>query len=134
MFSQVWQYVTNGPVFSSPCITPDKQRVVCGSHDGCVYCLNCTDGSLVWRYQTPSRVYSSPCVFEGSAWGKEGTLVGLASTDGTLCILDGEDGTLRASLSLLGELFSSPVVWERSLVVGCRNDFVYCVAPTGELK
>ncbi|CDQ73962.1 unnamed protein product [Oncorhynchus mykiss] len=130
----VWQYVTNGPVFSSPCITPDKQRVVCGSHDGCVYCLNCTDGSLVWRYQTPSRVYSSPCVFEGSAWGKEGTLVGLASTDGTLCILDGEDGTLRASLSLLGELFSSPVVWERSLVVGCRNDFVYCVAPTGELK
>uniref|UniRef100_A0A673VPF4 Aminoadipate-semialdehyde dehydrogenase n=1 Tax=Salmo trutta TaxID=8032 RepID=A0A673VPF4_SALTR len=130
----VWQYVTNGPVFSSPCITPDKQRVVCGSHDGCVYCLNCTDGSLVWRYQTPSRVYSSPCVFEGSAWGKEGTLVGLASTDGTLCVLDGEDGTLRASLSLLGELFSSPVVWERSLVVGCRNDFVYCVAPTGELK
>uniref|UniRef100_A0A8C7MBT9 Aminoadipate-semialdehyde dehydrogenase n=2 Tax=Oncorhynchus kisutch TaxID=8019 RepID=A0A8C7MBT9_ONCKI len=130
----VWQYVTNGPVFSSPCITPDKQRVVCGSHDGCVYCLNCTDGSLVWRYQTPSRVYSSPCVFDGSAWGKEGTLVGLASTDGTLCILDGEDGTLRASLSLLGELFSSPVVWERSLVVGCRNDFVYCVAPTGELK
>ncbi|XP_014024498.1 beta-alanine-activating enzyme isoform X2 [Salmo salar] len=130
----VWQYVTNGPVFSSPCITPDKQRVVCGSHDGCVYCLNCTDGSLVWRYQTPSRVYSSPCVFEGSAWGKEGTLVGLASTDGTLCVLDGEDGTLRASLSLLGELFSSPVVWERSLVVGCRNDFVYCVVPTGELK
>uniref|UniRef100_A0A8C8M6F4 Carrier domain-containing protein n=1 Tax=Oncorhynchus tshawytscha TaxID=74940 RepID=A0A8C8M6F4_ONCTS len=130
----VWQYVTNGPVFSSPCITPDKQRVVCGSHDGCVYCLNRTDGSLVWRYQTPSRVYSSPCVFDGSAWGKEGTLVGLASTDGTLCILDGEDGTLRASLSLLGELFSSPVVWERSLVVGCRNDFVYCVAPTGELK
>ncbi|XP_055779011.1 beta-alanine-activating enzyme isoform X1 [Salvelinus fontinalis] len=129
----VWQYVTNGPVFSSPCITPDKQRVVCGSHDGCVYCLNCTDGSLVWRYQTPSRVYSSPCVFEGSSWGKEGTLVGLASTDGTLCVLDGEDGTLRASLSLLGELFSSPVVWERSLVVGCRNDFVYCVAPTGEL-
>ncbi|XP_041704698.2 beta-alanine-activating enzyme isoform X2 [Coregonus clupeaformis] len=130
----LWQYVTDGPVFSSPCITPDKQRVVCGSHDGCVYCLNCTDGSLVWRYQTPSRVYSSPCVFEVSAWGMEGTLVVLASTDGTLCVLDGEDGTLKASLSLLGELFSSPVVWERSVVVGCRNDFVYCVALTGELK
>ncbi|KAJ7986472.1 hypothetical protein DPEC_G00340240 [Dallia pectoralis] len=127
-----WQYKTNGPVFSSPCTTPDQQRVLCGSHDGCVYCLDCSDGSLAWRYQSPSRVYSSPCVFEGSAWGMEGTLVALASTDGTLCVLDAQDGTLRASLTLPGELFSSPVVWERSLVVGCRNDFVYCVEPTEE--
>uniref|UniRef100_A0A6Q2YHI3 Carrier domain-containing protein n=1 Tax=Esox lucius TaxID=8010 RepID=A0A6Q2YHI3_ESOLU len=127
-----WQYETKGPVFSSPCTTPDRRRVVCGSHDGCVYCLDCSDGSLAWSYQSPSRVYSSPCVFEGSSWGMEGTLVALASTDGTLCVLDGQDGTLRASLSLPGELFSSPVAWERSLVVGCRNDFVYCVEPTEE--
>lgn len=95
-------------VFSSPCITPDKQSIVCGSHGGCVYCLNCADGSLMWLYQ---RVYSSPCVFEGSPWGNEGTLVGLASTDGTLCVLDGENGTLRASLCPGS---SSPVVCQRS--------------------
>ncbi|KAL1022606.1 hypothetical protein UPYG_G00029810 [Umbra pygmaea] len=126
----LWQYTTNGPVFSSPCTTPDQRRVVCGSHDGCVYCLDCSDGSLVWRYKTPGRVYSSPYVFEDSAWGTDGALVALASTDGTLCVLDGEDGTLRASLTLPGELFSSPVVWERTLLVGCRNDFVYCVEAT----
>lgn len=49
----------------------------------------------------------------------------LASTDGTVWILDGQDGQMLASFTLPGELFSSPVVWEKSLVVGCRNDFVY---------
>lgn len=132
----LWQYKTKGPVFSSPCFTPNQQRVVCGSHDGFVYCLDCTDGSLVWCFQTTSRVYSSPYLFDGCPWGIRGSLVGLASTDGTLWILDGESGTRKASLSLPGELFSSPVVWERCLVVGCRNDFVYCVklAHCGETR
>ncbi|XP_070765330.1 beta-alanine-activating enzyme [Enoplosus armatus] len=121
----VWEFLTKGPVFSSPCVTPDQQRVLCGSHDGCLYCLNCADGSLVWTFQTTGKVYSSPCVFDGSVVGRRGVLVALASTDGTVWILDGKDGRMLASFTLPGELFSSPVVWEQSLVVGCRNDFVY---------
>ncbi|KAF3691186.1 Acyl-CoA synthetase family member 4 [Channa argus] len=123
----VWQFLTNGPVFSSPCVTPDQQRVLCGSHDGRLYCLNCADGSLVWTFQTSGKVYSSPFVFDGSITGGRGILVALASTDGTVWILDAEDGQLLASHTLPGELFSSPVVYEQSLVVGCRNDYVYCL-------
>ncbi|XP_030583289.1 beta-alanine-activating enzyme isoform X2 [Archocentrus centrarchus] len=126
----LWQFLTKGPVFSSPCITPDQQRLLCGSHDGRLYCLNCADGSLVWTFQTTGKVYSTPCVFDGSAVGRRGTLVGLASTDGTVWILDGKDGQKLASHTLPGELFSSPVVWERSLIVGCRNDYVYCIKLT----
>lgn len=127
---QVWQFLTKGPVFSSPCFTPDRRRVLCGSHDGRLYCLNCADGSLVWTFRTAGRVFSSPCVFDGSAVGRRGTLVALASTDGAVWILDGRDGHTLASLTLPGELFSSPVVWGRSLVVGCRNDHVYCLKLT----
>ncbi|XP_054458423.1 beta-alanine-activating enzyme [Anoplopoma fimbria] len=123
----VWRFLTKGPVFSSPCVTPDRQRLLCGSHDGFLYCLNLADGSLVWTFQTTGKVYSSPCVFDGSVAGRTGTLVALASTDGAVWILDGLDGRMLASLRLPGELFSSPVVHERSLVVGCRNDFVYCL-------
>uniref|UniRef100_A0A3Q4AV41 Uncharacterized protein n=1 Tax=Mola mola TaxID=94237 RepID=A0A3Q4AV41_MOLML len=108
----VWQFLTKGPVFSSPCFTPDRRRVLCGSHD------------------TAGRVFSSPCVFDGPAVGRRGTLVALASTDGAVWILDGWDGHTLASLTLPGELFSSPVVWGRSLVVGCRNDHVYCLKLT----
>ncbi|XP_034439546.1 beta-alanine-activating enzyme isoform X1 [Hippoglossus hippoglossus] len=123
----MWQFSTKGPVFSSPCVSPDQQRLLCGSHDGHLYCLNCADGSLVWSFQTSGKVFSSPCVFDGSAVGRSGKLVGLASTDGTVWILDGENGQMLASHSLPGELFSSPVVYKRSLVIGCRNDYVYCL-------
>lgn len=128
MYLQLWQFLTKGPVFSSPCIMSDQQRLLCGSHDGCLYCLNCADGSLVWTFQTTGKVYSTPFVFDGSAVGKRGSLVGLASTDGTVWILDGKDGRMLASHTFPGELFSSPVVWERSLLVGCRNDYVYCLS------
>lgn len=131
---QLWQFVTKGPVFSSPCMTPDQKRVLCGSHDGCLYCLNSADGALVWTFQTSGKVYSSPCVFDGSAFGRRGLLVGVASTDGTVYILDGQDGLMVASFTLAGELFSSPVVWENSLVVGCRDDYVYCLKLTVNKK
>uniref|UniRef100_A0A3Q3JDU7 AMP-dependent synthetase/ligase domain-containing protein n=1 Tax=Monopterus albus TaxID=43700 RepID=A0A3Q3JDU7_MONAL len=125
---QVWQFYTQGPVFSSPCITPDQQRVLCGSHDGRLYCLSCADGSLVWTFQTSGKVYSAPFVFD--AVGRRGSLVGLASTDGTVWILDCQDGQMLASHTLPGELFSSPVVHKQSLVVGCRDDYVYCLKLT----
>ncbi|XP_036437396.1 beta-alanine-activating enzyme [Colossoma macropomum] len=144
----LWNFRTAGPVFSSPCLAPvppttsrktgcgaydsgesPSQAVVCGSHDCFVYGLNTFDGSLLWRFQTTGKVYSSPFVFDGTAWGIR-TLVVVASTDGTVWVLDGEQGTLKASLSLPGELFSSPVVWGHKIVVGCRNDYVYCLELT----
>lgn len=74
-------------------------------------------------------MFSTPFVFDGTHWGVR-TLVAVCSTDGKVWVLDGESGTLKTSLSLPGELFSSPVVWGRNLVVGCRNDYVYCLELT----
>ncbi|KAM4739177.1 beta-alanine-activating enzyme isoform 2-T2 [Anableps anableps] len=130
----LWQFLTEAPVFSSPSFVPGQQRLLCGSHDGRLYCLNCADGSLVWTFQTSGKVYSTPCVFQGSAVGCRGALVGLASTDGTVWILDAQDGRVLASHTLPGELFSSPVVWEQSLVIGCRNDYVYCLNLAGNVE
>ncbi|CAL9695735.1 unnamed protein product [Knipowitschia caucasica] len=125
----LWQFLTQAPVFSSPCVSVESEecveRVVCGSHDGHVYCLNAADGALIWSFETSGRVYSSPCVFEAPGVGA--TLVGLASTDGTVWVLDAGSGLKRASHTLPGELFSSLVVHKDSLVIGCRNDYVYCL-------
>uniref|UniRef100_A0A4W4GVX9 Carrier domain-containing protein n=1 Tax=Electrophorus electricus TaxID=8005 RepID=A0A4W4GVX9_ELEEL len=123
---KLWDFHTDGPVFSSP----SNEVLLCGSHDCSVYCLNTADGSLLWQFQTTGKVYSSPFVFDGTPWGRS-TLVALTTTDGTVWVLDVEQGALKASLSLPGELFSSPVVWGRTIVVGCRNDYVYCLDLTG---
>ncbi|XP_051930080.1 beta-alanine-activating enzyme isoform X1 [Hippocampus zosterae] len=122
--TMVWQFRTDGAVFSSPCITSDLARLLCGSHDGRLYCLNAADGSLLWTFQTAGKVFASPCAFDS---GMRGELVGVASTDGTVYVLDARNGLVLCSRTLPGELFSSPVVCRRSLVVGCRNDFVYCL-------
>ncbi|KAL2089889.1 hypothetical protein ACEWY4_014577 [Coilia grayii] len=133
MGDMLWQCTTSGPVFSSPCVVSappaSNQSLVCGSHDGCVYSLSCTDGSVRWKFQTTGKVYSSPFIFRPHPGGRQ-TLVAAASTDGTVWVLNGQDGTVCASLSLPGELFSSPVVWEQTLVIGCRNDYVYCLELT----
>lgn len=123
---QLWQFLTEGPVFSSPSFAAE-QRFLCGSHDGRVYCLNCADGSLVWTFHTTGKVYSTPCVFDGSAAGERRSLVGVASTDGTVWILDALDGQAVASYTLPGELFSSPLVWKQFLIIGCRDDYLYCL-------
>ncbi|XP_048062357.1 beta-alanine-activating enzyme isoform X1 [Megalobrama amblycephala] len=144
----LWDFSTKGPIFSSPCIssmtfltnrtistTPSsstqspKLTVTCGSHDSHVYCLNGDNGSLLWKFQTTGKVFSTPFVFDGALWGLR-SLVAVCSTDGKVWVLDGETGTPKATLSLPGELFSSPVVWGHNLVVGCRNDYVYCLELT----
>lgn len=135
-------------MFSSPCLTslppstearPTSgayngcltacQAIFCGSHDCSVYSINPVNGSLLWRFQTTGKVYSSPFVFAGTPWGVR-TMVVVASTDGALWVLDGERGTLKASMVLPGELFSSPIMWGHTIVVGCRNDYVYCLELT----
>ncbi|CAB1324114.1 unnamed protein product [Coregonus sp. 'balchen'] len=68
-------------------------NIIIGSVNGNICCL--------------SHTGKCPCVFEGSAWGLEGTLVDVVSTDGTLCVLAGKNGTLRASLSAQGALLLS---------------------------
>ncbi|XP_064190071.1 beta-alanine-activating enzyme isoform X1 [Anguilla rostrata] len=128
----LWRFTTDGPVFSSPCGMPTSlanQRVFCGSHDGSVYCLRSCDGALVWRFQAGQKVFSSPFLFHSSA-SQDECLVAVTATDGMLWILGAEDGEPRASVSLPGEIFSSPVLWGRTLVVGCRNDFVYGIELT----
>ncbi|XP_035681596.1 beta-alanine-activating enzyme-like [Branchiostoma floridae] len=57
--------------------------------------------------------------------------VAVASTKGTLYILTLDSGSCLASLRLPGEVFSSPVVWNNLLVVGCRDDFVYGIKVMG---
>ncbi|XP_078602686.1 beta-alanine-activating enzyme-like [Branchiostoma floridae x Branchiostoma japonicum] len=57
--------------------------------------------------------------------------VAVASTKGTLYILTLDSGSCLSSLRLPGEVFSSPVVWNNLLVVGCRDDFVYGVKVMG---
>uniref|UniRef100_A0A8B9GA43 Aminoadipate-semialdehyde dehydrogenase n=1 Tax=Amazona collaria TaxID=241587 RepID=A0A8B9GA43_9PSIT len=123
---KVWQFSTSGPVFSSPCISSlTKQEIFFGSHDCFIYCCN-MEGNLLWKFKASSSVYGTPFVFQSDDL-KNKILLAAISTDGKVWILNAKSGTAEGVDKLPGEVFSSPVVWGTKLVVGCRNDYVYCL-------
>eukprot|EP00071_Canis_lupus_P009781 XP_005628280.1 acyl-CoA synthetase family member 4 isoform X2 [Canis lupus familiaris] len=122
---QVWQFSTSEPIFSSPCTSASEQEIFFGSHDCFIYCCN-MKGHLQWKFETTSQVYATPFAFHYQEGGDE-MLLAAASTDGKLWILESKSGRLQSVYELPGEVFSSPVVWESMLIIGCRNNYVYCL-------
>ncbi|XP_044538162.1 beta-alanine-activating enzyme isoform X1 [Gracilinanus agilis] len=122
----VWQVSTNGPVFSSPCIScSTKQEIFFGSHDCFVYCYN-MEGHFQWKFEATASIYATPFTFHNHNLSSE-MLLAAASTDGKLWILDAKKGQLETVYKLPGEVFSSPVVWQSMLIIGCRDNYVYCL-------
>ncbi|KAM9329496.1 beta-alanine-activating enzyme [Gastrophryne carolinensis] len=121
---KLWQFRTEGPIFSSPCLSLLSKQVTFGSHDGFVYCCS-MEGQLVWKYETSSRVYATPFVFP-KPHAEKTELLAAAATDGGLCILDACSGAAISHCTLGGEIFSSPVVCHSRLLLGCRNNYLYC--------
>ena len=138
---------------SDNAMSDTDRRVLSGSHDKCVYCW---DGhyELDWKLQLDSEVYSTPCVCCLSHEVGEpspsplGTIyeqfdlddsehdpvkptvlacVCVCSSAGYIYLIDFKTGRLIGSYHLPGEVFSSPVVFGNSIIVGCRDDYVYCV-------
>lgn len=128
-------------------------RLFCGSHDSCVYCWDGRKRRLLWRTVLDSGIYSTPvaCSLHSTETTplahlpdslpstKRGspttdishpsllTCVCVCSSRGTLYLLDMVTGDVRASLKLPQDVFSSPVVVDNHIVVGCRDDCVYCI-------
>lgn len=102
-------------------LPPNEDYVIFGCHDSAVYCVN-TKGESVWKFNSDSPVYATPFVFQ---W-KQDCFVAVATTAGTIYVLSQSKGDIKYTLRCPGEIFSSPVVSNGILVVGCRDNFVYC--------
>lgn len=141
----VWRYPAGSAVIGGVASTPAifqsgaEKRVVFGSTDGKVYCLNAVTGRLIWVFQTlgrtnqPAPVVASPVVYEG--------MVYLGNVEGRLYCLDGSStdpggqmvwsfdlepyspGLMSVTPMTIG--FAGP---EARLYVGCENHRLYCLS------
>ncbi|XP_023932610.1 acyl-CoA synthetase family member 4 [Lingula anatina] len=133
------------------------ELIIFGSHDHYVYCLPSDAPTLRWKMKTSSQVYSTPFVFPvlkteivpklidnsneiPNTSEKPGNIcknvknfetyenfVCICATNGSLYLLALEDGTCFSQYNLPGEVFSSPVVFGDKILVGCRDDYIYCL-------
>ncbi len=62
--TQVWNFIAGGRIGSRGGLQTDGERVYFGCHDGYVYAVNLSDGSLAWRF------LAAPDDFRMSAFGQ----------------------------------------------------------------
>ena len=133
-----WRFQTNGPIFSTPVFVDDfagsaeNSAILIGSHDCTVYLLDLI-GNPLWMFQAGSPVYSTPTTMKFDAKANtdiDGTTISISvvcSTNGFIYLINAATGTSIKRLKLKGEIFSSPVRFENKIVVGCRDNDVYCL-------
>lgn len=125
---QIWRYAIHGNVFSYPVIRnvefTNTEHVILTSHNKHVYCLEMsrkmTEGNepnLRYKLQMSSPIFATP-------WCEDERMF-VACTDGILKVFDLSEGKLLASKQLPGETFSSPVVHNDLIVLGCRDNNLY---------
>lgn len=151
---EVMEIVEGGRVEGGGEEGQSEVRLFCGSHDSCVYCWDGRKRRLLWRTALDSEIYSTPVACSlhstevtssshlttdslpptkrGSSTNDIShplllTCVCVCSSRGVLYLLDVVTGSVCASLKLSQDVFSSPVVVDNHIVIGCRDDCVYCI-------
>ena len=127
-------------MFSSCCVVDSKDSVginiYCGSHDKHLYCWNGTY-ELEWKSEEfDSELYSIPCMTHTRVLTQmelnqlQAPLLFAGTTAGHIYTLNPDNGQVLGKLTLPWDVYSSPVVFEDCIVVGCRDDSVYCFKTT----
>ncbi|KAI4302884.1 hypothetical protein MLD38_038582 [Melastoma candidum] len=139
--SILWRRSTGGPVFAGASFASSvpSQVLIC-SRSGSILSLEPETGQIWWECNVGIPVIASAYVDEHLLLPSE-KLVCICTCSGSIVVLGvGEDSMSRdngqnkctvrevARMDLEGEVFSSPVMVGGVIFVGCRDDFVHCVA------
>lgn len=114
-------FKASGFIFSSPCLF--KNRLLFGCNDHNVYCLNCDNYESLFTVNIESQISSTPC----ACIVNDLECFVVAGNTGSLHSFDLENQRLLDFIQLPGEVFSSPIIYEGSVYIGCRDNNLYCI-------
>ena len=129
--THVWRAAAGvGPLFAAPTLIADGALAVIGTHDCALLCVRCTDGEHQWTLPLPGRVAAAAAVDAALAgwWRPAEQLVAAVTVAGEVHVLSvppAGQPTCVASATLPGEAFSAPVMHNGTLLLGCRDDWIY---------
>lgn len=114
----VWEYEDEDhpdAFFSSPAV--GKDRVLIGSRDGYLHCVNRKNGEKIWAFQSRDDVDSSPVI--------SGNKVVFGSMDGRLYVVDLKNGKEIWSYEIGAAIFGCPAVSGGLIIIGADDGRVY---------
>lgn len=114
--NMIWNFQTDGDIFSSPCAIGNK--IVVGSMDHNIYLLD-SDGEVVWKYKTDGQIWSSPSCYDDLIYfGSDDCFIYSVFTDGSLGWKSKLNGKIRSS---------SPCLSIDFLFIGTYEGGMYCL-------
>ncbi|CAN1271640.1 Putative acyl-activating enzyme 19 [Linum perenne] len=141
-----WKSTVGGPVFAGACtsLVLPRQVIIC-SRNGSVYSLDTETGDRIWEHQIGDPITASAYIDEHlqlfvSPSSSPRRLICVCSSSGTIHLLQIDAGNPErcsnvqefARFELPGDVFSSPVMVGGRIFVGCRDDYVRCIAMNTE--
>ena len=104
-----------------------SQFFLFGGHDCCLNNVASSQMNFTWKTKFDSAIGCTP--FVSNILTSQGHLpiACCCTINGDVCIVDLVTGKIMGRTQLPGEIFSSPVVIGERIVVGCRDDNVYCL-------
>ena len=117
-----WNYQTGDMIYSS-CVLDNLGTVFCGSHDGYMYAIYTSNGTLIWRYKAGTW-----CGGKGATVGNGGTIY-FGDVNGYLHAVN-PNGTRKWRKDLVRNIISSPSITEEgNIIIGCYDGYVYSFNP-----
>jgi len=101
----LWKFGLDGDLRVTPAVT--STHIVVASFAGTVYALDFT-GSLLWSTAVPGGVWASPVMVDVDGRGRNDVVV--ATMDGWVIAIDGNDGTIIWSHDMPGGIRTTPIV------------------------
>lgn len=119
--ARIWSYASPADTFgySSPRLVGERIYIGCLGDRGEIRCISAGDGREIWATATGSTIYDSSPAFAGACSGEgscAGARLAIGSVDGTLWLLDTEDGVIRGSYRFPTGHFTSTPAAEPSRV------------------
>ena len=132
----LWSFDAHGPVFSAACVarvcTDQRPHAIFTSQAGRIFCVDATDGQLRWSQPGEFHGHASAAVDTCCGQDVEdgechsASLVCAASSDGILHAFRAGDGMPLGRQRLPSAIFSSPAIVASRVVVGCRDNNMWC--------
>lgn len=118
---QIWSYCISGNVFAYNILT-DQQNLIVASQNKHLYCFEIEQiieekPRLKWIFEFDCAIFATP-------WYENDYLI-IVDTNGLCQMFDHHSGKILTTYQLPGQVFSSPVVHENLIFLGCRDNHFY---------